>query len=140
MTRDDLRAAVLAADDITIEPVATPEWPAVNGQLHVRTMSGTQRDRYLNSIRQTIGEGAAATVTVTMDEIGAKLAAATLCDASGALLFTVADVTALGAKHYAALERVTAASARLNGLDEQAAAAAKNDSASGTATGASNTV
>lgn len=140
MTLEELRAAVLAADDITIEPVATPEWPTVDGYIHVRLMAGRHRERYLDSIRQVEGQGRDMRVTVKLEDTGAKLAAATMCDASGTLVFRPNDVQALGEKSYVALQRVIDVAARLNGLDDQAVDAAKNASASGTVSVGSNTV
>ena len=134
LTRDELRQLVLASEDIKIIPVPTPEWPKVDGHIFVRTLSGTQRERYIESIRQTIGTGKKATIKVLIAESGAKLAVQTMCTEQGELLFdrTPEDVAALGAKSAIALVRVVDASAKLNGLSDDAEEESKNDFASAT--------
>ena len=127
LSRDELRKLVLDAEDIKIIPVPTPEWPKVDGHIHVRTLSGTQRERYIESIRQTIGTGKKATTKVLIAESGAKLAVQTMCNAQGELLFTKDDVTALGNKSALALIRVVDASAKINGLSDEAEEEAKNE-------------
>ena len=127
LTREELRNLVLAAEDIKIVPVPTPEWPEVDGYIYVRSLSGTQRERYIESIRQTIGTGKKATVKVLIAESGAKLAVQTMCDETGQLLFNRDDVEALGAKSAIALNRVVDASAAINGLGDDAEEEAKND-------------
>lgn len=132
MTREELRSLVLEAEDIKIVPVPTPEWPKVDGYIYVRSLSGTQRERYIESIRQTVGTGKKATVKVLIAESGAKLAVQTMCDKTGQLLFTREDVEALGNKSAIALNRVVDASAAINGLGDDAEEEAKNDSAQAT--------
>lgn len=128
MTVQEMRAAILAADDIKIVPVKTPEWPAVDGMVNVRTLSGMGRERYLDSIREvTTHPGEQQSVKVLLEGSGSKLAVCACCNDKGELLFTSEDVEALGAKSASALNRVVDAAADLNGLSEKAKAAAKND-------------
>ena len=127
LSKDELRSLILGAEDIKIVPVPTPEWPKVDGHIFVRTLSGTQRERYIESIRQTIGSGKKATTKVLIAESGAKLAVQTMCDQRGELLFTKEDVAALGAKSALALIRVVDASAKINGLSDDAEEEAKNE-------------
>jgi hypothetical protein len=130
--RDD----ILSADDIRIEQVDVPEW---GGTVYIRTLTGLQRERYVESIRRTVGHGKKQSVEIVLQQSGAKLAAQTLCDESGKLLFTEADIPALARKSARALQRVIDASARLNGLDDEAENDAKNDSASRVAADVSTT-
>jgi len=127
MTRSELRAAILAADDLVVESVPTPEWPGIDGHVFVRKMSLSQRERYLASIRQIEGEGVDMKVTALLDDANPKLAAATMCTEKGETLFDQADVNALGEKSYVALGRVIDVAARLNELDEAAGKRAKNE-------------
>ena len=96
LTRD----AILALPDLPFEAVPVPEW---GGSVGVRTMSGTERDRFET-------EHARAPTA----NFRARIAAATLCGDDGALLFAPADVEALGAKSSAALDRVVEAAIRVN--------------------------
>lgn len=120
---------ILDAEDISIEAVEVPEW---GGTVYVRAMTAVQRERYLDSMRKVIGEGAKATVQTVFAFGSAKLAVLTLCDQNGNLLFDRSPETVekLGRKSAKAMERVVAASAKLNGLDdEEDKAKEKNDSA-----------
>lgn len=139
MTREELRAAILDADDCPIAPVPTPEWPAVDGLVHVRTLSGIQRDRYFRAIRRDVADVAGAPDTVVKDVAQFHLAAAAMCDAAGAVLFTEADVVQLGEKSSLALARVIDAASDLNGLSAKAAEDAKKNFAPETATSALST-
>ncbi|HEX6880944.1 MAG TPA: phage tail assembly chaperone [Terriglobales bacterium] len=117
------REEILAADDIRIELVQVPEW---GGVVYIRTLSGTQRERYVESIRKVTGHGKKQSVEIVLAESGAKLAAQTICDEKGTLLFSEMDVKALGKKSSKALQRIIDAAAKLNGLDDEAEEEAKN--------------
>ena len=123
LTRDD----ILNAEDIRIEVVQVPEW---GGIVHIRTLTGLQREKYVESIRKVTGHGKKQSVEIVLQKSGAKLAAQTICDEKGKLLFSEADIPALANKSSKALQRVIDASARLNGLDEEAEEEAKNELAS----------
>ena len=103
LTRDD----ILNCDDGEIVKVSVPEW---GGHVYVRSMTGTARDAWEAS---QIG-GTDAKPKVRLDNARANLAARTLCDESGDLLFAVMDIAALGNKSAAALDRVYAAAQRLS--------------------------
>lgn len=118
------REEILNADDIVIsDPIPVPEW---SGTVRVRTLENTQREKYVESIRKVVGQGKKQSVEIVLAESGAKLAAQTICDKDGKLLFTEADVKALGKKSARALQRVIDAAAKLNGLDDSAEEEAKN--------------
>jgi hypothetical protein len=124
--------------DITIEPVPTPEWPELDGHVHVKVLSVGEREIYLKSLREIeSGNGNNSgdkdndkvvniTVTVHYENANAKLAAATMCDKDGVLVFTAEDVALLTERHYACMERIRDVAARLNGLDARARITAKN--------------
>jgi hypothetical protein len=101
------RAAILSADDAasSLELVEIPEW---NGAAFVRVMTGTQRDRLEALHSKNPG-----------DNFRARIVAATLCDASGNLLFSEADVPALGAKSSAVLDRLSEVAIRVNKIGKR---------------------
>lgn len=100
LTKDE----ILNASDKKSVRVSVPEW---GGQVTIATMSGFARDRFEASI---VGKNGG----VNTINIRAKLAAATIVDENGDLLFKEEDVIKLGNKSAAALERVFAASQKLN--------------------------
>lgn len=99
---------ILAADDLKHEVVHVPEW---GGDVHIRVMTGTERDRF----EASVGVGG----QMNLANIRARLLSLVVCDESGKRLFADADVEALGAKSGAALDRLFAAAQRLNGLSKQ---------------------
>lgn len=107
LTRD----AILAVQDLVIEPLEVPEW---GGTVHLRSMTAGERDRFEALVTGPAG-GEAGTPT-RLENIRAHLAALTLCDPAGQPLFTPEDVAALAGKSAAAMDRVFEAASRLNGL------------------------
>jgi len=108
LSRDD----ILKAEDIKVELVEVPEW---GGSVHVKGMTGAERDQFESSIVQQRGKNH----SVNMVNIRAKLASQTVCDESGKRLFTDADVKALGAKSAVALQRVFDIAQRLSGITSE---------------------
>jgi hypothetical protein len=108
LTRDQ----ILAAMDATIEAVDVPEW---GGVVHVRNMTGRQRDQFERSRYKMIGDK----VEIIHENTRAALLAVSLCDANGTLLFTKEDIEALGEKNGAALDRLFDVAQRLSGLRSQ---------------------
>lgn len=100
---------ILSVDDSKTQVVEVPEW---GGEVIISTMSGFARDRFEASC---IGKGGG----MNMQNIRAKLVAATVVDEQGNLLFNEKDVSALGRKSCAALERVFEAAQRLNKISEE---------------------
>ncbi len=82
---------ILAAKDIKVHPVDVPEW---GGAIYVKTISGTERDRFEAMLNQ--------------DKAGfrVKFIVAAACDETGKSLFTSEHVTALSDKSGVALNRV----------------------------------
>lgn len=121
--------AILAAQDIAIEPVDVPEW---GGRVYVRGLSGTAKERYLDSLRVVEGRGRKQNIKVNLVEAGAKLLVDTLCDKHGTLLFTRFQIEALGKKSSKALQRCIDAASKLNGLADDSEEEAGNGSGSTT--------
>ena len=106
---------ILAAKDFTSEIVKVPEW---GGDVHIRTMSGADRDAYHLAMQE---EKAA------VGKFESLLLALTLADENGALLFTLAEVETLCAKSAAVLDKLAKESLRINGMTTEAKEeAAKN--------------
>jgi hypothetical protein len=113
--------SILAAADLPTEKVPVPEW---GGDVYVRTMSGTERDHF----EQTIADGKKAT---TLTHVRARLAVKTLCDQSGNRLFGDEDADALGKKSGKVLDRLFDAAQRLNGIGDKEAENLLGNSAAG---------
>jgi len=95
---------ILNAEDTKTTVVDVPEW---GGQVTIGTMTGFARDQFEAAI---IGKNGGVNAT----NVRAKLAASTLQDEKGNLLFTEKDVAALGKKSAAALDRIFEAAQKLN--------------------------
>jgi len=106
------RENILQVKDITTELVEVPEW---GGSVYVRGMSAIERDNFEGSIVKIKGKGQ----SVDMSNIRAKLAAKTICDEDGNLLFTDADIKELGKKSAAALQRVFEVAQRLSRIGDE---------------------
>ena len=114
------REQILTAEDLPKELVPCPEW---GGDVYVRTLSGTERDDFENSLWEGTGKDRA----YTGRHIRAKLCARTICDEQGQRLFSDADVEALGQKSSRALDRCADVARRLCGMTaEEVQALAKN--------------
>jgi hypothetical protein len=105
------RELILEADDYTIERVDCPEW---GGSVYVRSMSGTERDLFEQSMLDKKGER-----KDRVENIRAALAARTVCDATGQRLFSDKDIQHLGSKSGKALDRIFGVSQRLSGLSQK---------------------
>jgi len=108
---------IFAVEDLNILPVEVPEW---GGMVYVKAMSAIQREKYIESMRRTVSDGKVVSTQMILRHGSAKLAALTICDAQGNLLFDRSPETIekLGQKSAKAMERVIDASAKLNGLDD----------------------
>jgi hypothetical protein len=105
------RDQILAANDAKRKLVAMPEW---GGDVWVATMTGTARDRWEQGLlirRNGVSEP-------NMENMRARLVAATVVDDDGNRLFTEADIEHLGKKSAAALERLCKVAQALNGIGE----------------------
>jgi hypothetical protein len=103
------KEAVLAAQDVHYEVVPVPEW---GGDIRIRSMTGADRDAWETWLVQNRSDDGKANLA----NLRARLAMLCCVDADGNRLFSEADVAALGAKSAKALDRVYAASTRLNAI------------------------
>lgn len=139
MTPEEIRAAFAEIkeknSDVVIEAVSTPEWPSLNGHLYVRSLTLGQREDFLLTLQEPDGAGAdgksngKSTIRVHYGGHNAKLAAWTLCNKAGDLIFSgkTEEVDLLQERSGAAMQRVADKSASINGMDKKALEAAKNE-------------
>lgn len=119
--KSDLRASILACDDSEIRAVTVPEWN--NVVVHVRAISGTERDSFEEASLVKKGK----TREATLRNIRARLVQLAACHEDGTPLFEPADVEALGKKRAKGLDRIFAVAKELAGLtDEDVEELAKN--------------
>lgn len=102
---------ILGAVDIVSEDVEVAEW---GGWVRVQGLTGAQRDAFEAGLSQRKGKK----VTTSMENIRARLVAASAVDEAGRPLFSDEDVAALGKKSAAGLDRVFSVAMRLSGLSE----------------------
>lgn len=116
---------ILEANDLQIESVEVKEW---GGSVHVRTMTGADRDAFEASMITTLADGSR---KPNMANMRAKLVALTVVDEAGNRVFDATDVDRLALKSASALERLFAAAQRINGLGAQAEETAAKNSGAG---------
>ena len=108
------RSQILEVEDATIQELEIPEWGCV---VHLRVMSGMERDRFEASVAASAGPN-------RLINFRSRFAAMVLCDAEGRRLFTDGDVGVLSRKSGKALDRILDAGLELNGMKEAAEEAA----------------
>lgn len=108
LTRND----ILSATDCKTQIVEVPEW---GGEVEVKAMSGQERDEWESAMFSLDGKD----IKINKDNIRAKLVAKTVVDENGKLMFSDADIAALGQKSSAALDRVYQVSQKLSALTPQ---------------------
>lgn len=100
---------ILAADDLKYEDVEVPEW---GGTVRVRTMTGTERDAFEESMVDKDKK-------TTFKNVRAKLTSKTVVDENNNPMFSDADIEKLGKKSARALDRIFAVAQRLNGIGKE---------------------
>ena len=110
--KDDLRAAILGADDLPREPVDVP-WELDGAKLYVRGLTADEKDEFVTASTQD-GEFA------WRKGITALLVCRTLVDEDGNRVLTDADAPALGKKSGRILSDLYEVAARLSGLMAEA--------------------
>ncbi len=106
------RAKIKAVNDVVVEDVDMPEW---GGSVRVRGMSGTERDAF-EAASLLPARGKHGTREVNLRNIRARLVACCAIDEQGDRLFGDDDLTWLGEKSGAALDRLADVAKRLSGL------------------------
>jgi hypothetical protein len=128
MTKILSKADILGCSDLRFETVAVPEW---GGSVRVRTLSGAERDAFEATLMKVAGGKR----VPDMDNLRAKLLAATLVDEEDKVLFGVQDLVALGRKSAVAIDRIFGVAQRLNGMAPDSVEDAIKNSATGPSAG-----
>ncbi len=115
------KAQILAAADLTTQTVAVPEW---GGDVLIRSMTGTQRDAYENSLMVKDDAGK---YRVDTENMRVKLVLFCAVDEQGAQLFDASELSALAGKSAAVIERLFKAAQSLNGMNPDAVAEAEKN-------------
>lgn len=105
------RQQIIDADDVEYASVECPEW---GGTVRLRSIRGTQRDAY----EQSVISGSGADRKMNLRNARAKLIVLCAVDETGRPLFTAEDVTELGKKNAAPLDRLFDACRKLAGMSE----------------------
>lgn len=113
LSKDD----ILKADDLPQTEVEVPEW---GGTVRVRGLSGTERDRFEFSL-------AAAQNNPSKVQVRAEIVGRCMVDEDGKRLFTDNEITKLGTKSGAALDRVFDVVRELSGMGDDAVEKAAED-------------
>ena len=103
---------IFAADDREFDTVDVPEW---GGEVRIASISGTQRDKFEQSLILERGKDRKTNLT----NLRAKLVALCAVDEGGKRMFTDEDVRRLGSKNAKPLDRVFEACQKLAGLSQE---------------------
>lgn len=106
---------ILQANDEAFEDVPVPEW---GGVVRVKRLSAAEKDAFEASLTTIEQKGGSVVQRPNMVNVRAKLAVRCIVDESGKPIFSDADISELGRKSGAALDRVVAAAKRLNRMTE----------------------
>jgi hypothetical protein len=107
------REMILARQSLVAELVNVAEW---GGTVRVRELTGAERDKYEAALVRMQKGGK---TDLVMDNARARLVSLAVIDASGARVFTEADVVKLGNLSAVALNRVFDVAARLSKITEE---------------------
>ena len=105
------RATILGLAKLRIIPVEVPEW---NGTVYLREMTAGQRDQF-DALQLASDE------STRFQNIRARLLIMSLCDESGALLFTGADIPTVSGFPAGIVNRLWESCLDLNGMRPGAA-------------------
>ena len=110
------KAKILAAEDTKTETVAVPEW---GGEVCIKTLSGTERDAFEESYRET-----------ETKNFRQRFLVLTLCDEKGKRLFKDSEIEDVGGKSATVLNRLFEQAWALNALRSEDAEKLGEDSPS----------
>ena len=99
------KEAILSADDLKQEVIQVPEW---KGEVIIRTMTGEERDAFDSEMIRDDKK--------SFKNIRARFLSLIICDEQGNRLFDDKEITQLGKKSAAALDRLFSAGQKLNRL------------------------
>lgn len=112
------RKKLLTKQVLKIEKVILDE--KTNDFVYVRQMTGSERDKYEQSLRRIINtKNGTADYELALDNLRGKLAVNTICDENGVLLLKPDDYDILGDNMSAAtLEKIVNIAQKLNAITE----------------------
>ena len=122
------KADILGCSDLRFETVAVPEW---GGSVRVRTLSGAERDAFEATLMKILNGKR----VPDMDNLRAKLLAATVVDEEDKQIFGVQDLVALGRKSAIAIDRIFGVAQRINGMAPDSVEESIKNSSSGQSAG-----
>lgn len=108
------REAILKAQDLSYQDVSVREW---GGKVRVKSLTASERDQFEDSILGAKAKDG--TREVETKNLRAKLVAMSVVDKDGNRLFTHEDITALGAKNSAAIDRLFGIAQKLSGIGQK---------------------
>lgn len=107
---------ILAAEDRVTETVPVPEW---GGDVIVQSITAHTKEVWEDSLASVTMKNRKVILKQNKGNVRAKLVSLAAIDESGALLFSEQDITALGKKNAAALDRVFEVAKRLAGITDE---------------------
>jgi hypothetical protein len=120
-----IKAQILAADDRPFEDIPVPEWGV---KVRVRGLSGTERDAY-EAKAVAVRQGGK-DIELRLADFRSKLVVKCLLDPdTDERIFGDNEVSALGAKSGAVIDRLFDLAHKLSGMDDDAPARAEGNSA-----------
>jgi len=110
------REDLLKKQELKVESVELDEKSAV----HVRQMTGREREQFEKSLRHEIKKGNDIKYEHALDDFRAKLAVCTVCDEKGVLIFQAGDYKTLSQNISAAwLDKIATVASKLNAITEE---------------------
>lgn len=103
---------ILAADDMKTIDVEVPEW---GGSVRLRTLTGGERDKFESDSIDQRGKNN----KMNLVNLRARLVSLCAVDEGGKRMFGDSEVTKLGAKSAAVLDRLFQAAQELNGMTQK---------------------
>lgn len=123
-----LKAQILAADDRPYRDEVVPEWDV---KIRVRGLSGTERDAYEAKLVQ-VRNAAGTDVELRLQDFRSRLVVKCLYDPeTDERIFEDGEVSKLGAKSGAVIDRLFDVCQELSGMDSEAVSRAEGNSGTG---------
>ena len=105
---------IFQCTDIKIEKLHIEAW---GGDIYVRSMTGTERDKFESS--NVVKDRKTQTYDVRMENLRARLVVLTVCDETGGRIFTDEDAKEIGRKNAAVIAQIYDVAARLSGITKE---------------------
>ena len=105
---------IFQCTDIKIEKLHIEAW---GGDIYVRSMTGTERDKFESS--NVVKDRKTQTYDVRMENLRTRLVVLTVCDETGGRIFTDEDAKEIGRKNAAVIAQIYDVAARLSGITKE---------------------